>query len=54
MAIEMNPMRWLAAALGVLILFLVIGQFSWQYAILITLFLVLVVPFMGAIFSGEH
>ena len=51
---SLTPTRLLAAVAGLVILLLVLGQFSWQIAILVVLFLALVVPFMAAVMSGDH
>ncbi|MDX1383183.1 MAG: hypothetical protein R3190_06025 [Thermoanaerobaculia bacterium] len=50
----LSPARLLGAIVGLAVLFVVIAQFSIQYAILIVLFLALVIPFMKAVMSGEH
>ena len=51
---SLSPIRILAITLGLAVLFVAIAQFSVQYAILIVLFLILVVPFMRAIMTSKH
>ena len=50
---SLSPARILGAALGLVVLFVIIAQFSIQYAILIVLFLALVVPYMKAVMGGH-
>ncbi|HVR30072.1 MAG TPA: hypothetical protein VMS86_11120 [Thermoanaerobaculia bacterium] len=46
--------RLLLCGLGLVVLLLVIGSFSWPVAILVVCFGALALPFMIAVMKGEH
>jgi hypothetical protein len=49
----MSTPRLLGAAVVLAVVCLILGQFSWPIAILVTAFTALVVPFMTAIFTSH-
>lgn len=54
MPFSLSPARLVGALVALAVVFFALGQLSWPIAILVTLFAILVVPFMAAIFSEGH